>query len=182
MVLAGTGNDLIEQLADSGRIDLDELAPGEGLIQLVPQAFGSKPALVLTGADEAGAERALEQLAIGLPNLADRGKDRPTVDDVERGLWDALAGHSPLGQAGTGMYKLARIAQALSDEEITSASVLMSVEDADAGLASWVEARAVDLLGTTEVDVSIDNRNVLAASTTIYEESLTLPSEVDRFR
>lgn len=182
MVLAGTGNDLIEQLADSGRIDLDELAPGEGLIQLVPQAFGSKPALVLTGADAAGAERALEQLAIGLPNLADRGKDRPTVDDVERGLWDALAGHTPLGQAGTGMYKLGRIAQALSGEEITSASVLMSVEDADAGLASWVETRAVDLLGTTEVDVSIDNRNVLAASTTIYEESLTLPSEVDRFR
>ena len=182
MVLAGIGNDLIEQLADSGRIDLDELAPGEGLIQLVPDAFGSKPALVVTGADEAGAERALEGLAIGLPNLSDRGKDRPTVDDVEQDLWDALAGHTPLGQAGTGMYKLGRIAQSLSGEQITSASVLMSVEDADDGLASWVEARAVDLLGTTEIDVTIDNRDVLEASTTIYEASLTLASEVDRFR
>ncbi len=182
MVLAGTGNGLIEQLADSGRIDLDELAPGEGLIELVPDAFGSKPALVVTGADEAGAERALQQLAVGFPNLAERGKDRPTVDDVERGLWDALAGHTPLGQAGTGMYKLGRIAQSLSDEQLTSASVLMSLEGADVGLASWVQARAVDLLGTSQVDVTIDNRDVLAASTTIYEESLTLPSEVERFR
>ena len=49
MVLAGTGNRLTQELADSGRIDLAALAPGEGLIQLVPEAFGSKASLVVTG-------------------------------------------------------------------------------------------------------------------------------------
>lgn len=182
MVLAGTGNHLIDELADSGRVDLGALAPGEGLIQLVPDAFGSKSALVVTGADAAGAEHALEQLAIGFPNLAERGKDRPTVDDVEGRLWDALSGHTPLGQAGTGMYKLGRIARSLAGERLRSASVLMSVEKSDPGLEAWVRTRASELLGTDDVDVTIDDRDVLAASTTIYDESLTLPSEVDRFR
>ena len=182
MVLAGTANHLTDQLSDSGRIDLDALGAGEGLIQLVPQAFGSKSALVVTGSDEAGAERALEQLAVGFPNLGARGKDRPTVDDVERGLWDALAGHTPLGQAATGMYKLRRIARGLAEEELSSASVLMSVEKADDELAAWVEARATEILETSQVEVMIDNRDVSNASTTIYEESLTFPSEVDRFR
>ena len=83
------------------------------MIQLVPDAFGSKSALVVTGSDDVGAERALRQLAIGFPHLGERGKDRPTVHDVESELWDALSGHTPLGQAATGMYKLNRIGQAL---------------------------------------------------------------------
>ena len=182
MVLMGTGNPFTDQLADSGAIDVATLAPGEGLIELVPDAFGSKSALVVTGADEAGAERALEQLAVGFPHLSERGKDRPTVEDVETGLWDALAGHTPLGQAATGLYKLGRIGETLGEEQITSASVLMSVEHADEGLEAWVQSRAMEILGTSDVDVTIDNRDVLNASTIIYEESLTLPSEVDRFR
>ncbi|HBD99523.1 MAG TPA: hypothetical protein DC060_15165, partial [Gemmatimonadetes bacterium] len=64
MVLAGTENQLTDQLADSGLIDVEALGAGEGLIQFVPEAFGSKPSFVITGADEIGAERALEQVAI----------------------------------------------------------------------------------------------------------------------
>ncbi|MDX1493503.1 MAG: M14 family metallopeptidase, partial [Longimicrobiales bacterium] len=179
MILAGSGNPLTTQLADSGRIDLD-LAPGEGLIELVPDAFGSKPSLVLTGADAAGAERALEQVALTFPNLAARGDDRPTVDDVERDLWDALSGHSPAGQAAIGLYKLDRIASKLDTVSLSSASVLMSVEKADPGLADYVADRAADRLGIADIEVIIDDRDVLAAGT-IFHEAIALPSEVDRF-
>ena len=184
LVLAGVDNALTRQLADSAKIDTGSLAPGEGLIQVVPAAFGSKPALVVSGADAAGAERALDQLARTFPHLEERGDDRPTVDDVERGLWDALSGHSPVGQAATGLYKLGRIADKLADRQIARADVLMSVEKADPGLEAYVRARAAEALGISDaaaVDVTVDDRDVQRAAT-IFADTLALPSEVDRFR
>ncbi|WP_420636954.1 M14 family metallopeptidase [Candidatus Palauibacter sp.] len=181
LVLAGVDNPLTQQLADSARIDLGALGPGEGLIQLVPEAFGSKPALVVTGADAAGAERALDQLALTFPHLAERGGDRPTVDDVERGLWDALSGHAPAGQAATGLYKLGRIAAELAERQIARAHVLMSVEKADPRLEAYLRDRAAGALGLADIGVTIDERDVQRAAT-VFADTLTLPSEVDRFR
>ena len=180
LVLVGTENRFIDQLADSGLIDIAALEPGEGLIQIVPDAFGSKSSLVVTGHDEVGALRALEQVALTFPHLAERGKDRPTVDDVEQEVWDALAGYSPVGQAAIGLYKLDRIAEKLSDVTIVSARVLMSVEKADDGLSEYVRARASSSLGTDNLEVLIDDRDVQKAAT-IFEETKTLSSEVDRF-
>ena len=180
LVLTGVENPKTDELADSGRIDLTPLGVGEGLIQLVPDAFGSKSAFVVTGADAAGAERALKQVAETFPNLSTRGRDRSTVDDVERELWDALSGHSPAGQAAIGLYKLDRIGEALSDRSLRSAEVLISVEKADPGLAAEVRGRAVQALGTTDVSVSVDNRDVQAADT-IFTEPIEIEGEVARF-
>jgi hypothetical protein len=180
MVLVGFGNEFTDELADSGRIDVSGLQEGEGLIELVPGAFGSKSALVITGGDEEAATRALEQVAITFPNLSERGKDRPTVDDIETDLWDALSGHSPVGQAAIGLYKLDQLGASLQNESLSSASVLMSVEKADPGLQALVEARAAAALGLADVEVTIDDRDVQNAAT-IFQESVTFPSEVDRF-
>jgi hypothetical protein len=180
MILVGRENSHTDRLADSARIDVASLAPGEGLIQVVPKAFGSKSSLVVTGADDAGTSRALDQVALTFPNLSERGKDRPTIDDVEQDLWDALAGHAPVGQAAIGLYKLDRIGAALQEEGLTSASVVFSVEKAAPGLEAFVEGRAASALGLREVDVTIDDRDVMKAAT-IFEDTRTLPSEVDRF-
>jgi len=183
MVLAGTANRLTRQLADSARVDLAALAPGEGLVQLVPKAFGDKPALVVTGADSAGATRALEQVALTFPHISERGKDRPTLDTVEQELWDALAGYAPVGQAAIGLYKLDRIARTLADVDMSTARVLLSVEKAEPGLASYVRTRAAAALGldASEVEVTVDDRDVERAET-ILDTSRTFPSEVERFR
>jgi len=180
MVLAGAGNALTSELADSARIDVASLQPGEGLIELVPDAFGSKSALVVTGADAGGADRALEMVALTLPHLAERGDDRPTIDDVERELWDALSGHSPVGQAAIGLYKLGRLAEKLDSVDVVAASVLMSVEKAAPGLADHVAKAASSALDLADVDVLIDDRDVLSAAT-IFHEAITFPSEIDRF-
>ncbi len=182
MVLAGRDNPLTTQLADSGRVDLGSLAAGEGLIELVPKAFGDKPALVVTGADSPGSARALEQVALTFPNLGERGKDRATVDDVEQEVWDALAGYSPVGQAAIGLYKLDRIVAGLGEEDVTSARVLFSVEGADTALAPYVRARAAAALGldATAVEVTVDDRDVQRAGT-VFEETATFASELDRF-
>jgi hypothetical protein len=184
MVLVGTDNRLMRQLADSGKVALDSLSlsAGVGLIELVPKAFGDKSALVVTGADSAGAARALEQVAIGFPNLGERGKDRPTVDDVEQEVWDALAGYSPVGQAAIGLYKLDRIGLHLADRTLASASVLMSIEHADSGMAGYVRSRAAAALRipAADVAVTIDDRDVRNART-IFEDVRDFPSEIERF-
>ena len=180
LVLAGTGNPLTQQLADSGRVDLAGLQPGEGLIQLVPDAFGSKPSLVVTGGDAAGARRALDHLALTLPHLDARGDDRPTLDHVEYEVWSTLSGHSPAGQAAIGLYKLDRILADLAGRDLAAAEVLISVEKPDPGLADLVRERAA-ALGAGELDVIIDDRDVQNAALHLLG-TITLPSEVDRFR
>jgi len=180
LVLTGIDNRHTDQLADSGSIDVAALAPGEGLIQLVPDAFGSKSSFVITGADEAGASRALEQVAITFPNLSARGKGLPTVDDVEQELWDVLSGYAPVGQAAIGMYKLDRIGEALAETDVVSARVILSVEKADEGLADYLRPRAAAALGTQNLEIIVDDRDV-QNSAPIFEDTRTLPSEVDRF-
>ncbi len=180
LVLAGTDNPLTEQLADSGRIDLAGLQAGEGLIQLVPAAFGAKPALVVTGGDSAGARRALEHLAVTLPHLDARGDDRRTLDEVERELWSTLSGRSPAGQAAIGLHKLDRILADLAGRDLAAVEVLVSVEKPDSGLAAFVRERAATL-GADRLAVIVDDRDVQNAAP-IFAESLTLPSEVERFR
>jgi hypothetical protein len=180
MLLVGTENHLTDQLVDRGLIDLEGLAPGEGLIEVVPDAFGSKSSLVVSGSDDAGASRALEQVALTFPHLSARGKDRPTVDQVEQDLWDALAGYSPVGQAAISMYKLDQIGKQLADVEVASARVLLSVEKADKGLAVYLQNRAATALGTENIEVVVDERDVQRAAP-LFEESRVLTSEVDRF-
>ncbi|MYH49766.1 MAG: hypothetical protein F4151_09640, partial [Gammaproteobacteria bacterium] len=103
-----------------------------------------------------------------------------TLDHVEQALWSALSGRSPAGQAAIGIYKLDRILADLADRDLAAAEVLVSVEKPDPGLADLVRERAT-ALGAGELDVIIDDRDVQNAAP-IFSESITLPSEVDRFR
>jgi hypothetical protein len=157
-----------------------ELAPGEGSIEVVPAAFGEKPALVISGGDEAGVERALGQVAVRFPHVWDRGKDRTTIDDVEMDLWKFFSGRSPDGQAAIGLYKLDRLVAELSGKSLRSARVLVSLEKPDAGLGALVEERA-RALGASSLEVEIDDRDVQNART-VFEEGFSVPWEVDELR
>src|SRR5207248_11092902 len=40
-ILVGRSNDLVQQLVKLGKVRLDDLKPGEGVVQIVPKAFGA---------------------------------------------------------------------------------------------------------------------------------------------
>ena len=190
-VLVGSDNPHITELVDSGTISIDDLAPGHGLIEVVPDGFGGKLALVVTGADAEGATAATKRLAEVFPNVSVRGDGAPTFDDIEQELWATLSGYTPAGQAAFGLYKLDEVIAELAEEmaaageEIASAEILMSLEKSSDGIADFVRDRALARFrGSTasapDITVTIDNRDVQNAAT-IIDDQFEVPSEVDRF-
>ena len=178
-VLVGSDHPLIVELADSGKISTGDISPGHGLIEVVPDAFGSKPALVVTGVDHAGATMATKRLAEVFPHVSTRGDDTPTFDDIEYELWGTLSGHTPASQAAIGLYKLDQIVAGLAGEDITGADILVSLEKPADGFSDAVRARTA-ALAPSDITVTIDDRNVENAAT-IFDEPFEVPSEVDRF-
>ena len=178
LVVIGTAgeNPLLADLA------VPDLGAGEGFVGVIPEAFGKKPALAITGGDQAGLSRALYQTAVGLPHLdaANRRKDHPTVDAVEFNTWKFLTQRSPGGQAAAALYKLERIAAEVSHLGIESSKILLSVKDPAPGLDDFVAA-AAERLGLGDATVELDDRNVDNAAV-IHEEEFAVPSEVEEFR
>lgn len=176
---------LIAQLADSGKLALTDLPAGHGLIELVPDAFGGKPSLVVTGADRAGTAVAAKQLAEVFPHVSERGDDAPVLDEIEYALWGALSGHTPAGQAAAGLYKLDRIVEELVARDdlvagLASVDVLVSLEKPGDRYEALVRERAA-ALGADRLGVAIDDRDVENAAV-IFDDAFQVPSEVDRFR
>ncbi len=182
LVVIGTEHPLIEQMLDDGKLSEERIASltaGEGLIEVVPDAFGKKRALLVTGGDAAGVARALEQLAQTFPNLSERGKDRNTVEDVELAVWRFLAQRSPGGQAAAALYKLDRMVEELEGKQIESARVTVSLEKIEPGLEALVRSRMASL-GIVDLQVKIDDRDVQNAAV-IIDERIEIASEVDEF-
>ncbi|HSF15765.1 MAG TPA: M14 family metallopeptidase [Vicinamibacteria bacterium] len=156
-----------------------DLTAGEGYIGIVSGAFGEKPAVVVTGGDDSGVERALEQMAVRFPNVWERGKDRTTLDDVEMEIWKFFSGRSPAGQAAIALYKLDRLVDALSAKDVRAAKVLVSLEKPDPAFERFVAERA-QAIAPGSVEVVIDDRDVTRART-VFEENFVVPSEVNDF-
>jgi Zinc carboxypeptidase len=155
------------------------LTAGEGEIRVIPEAFGTRSAVFISGGDDAGVERALEQVAVRFPHIWERGKDRTTLDDVEMDLWKFFSGRSPAGQAATALYKLDRLVAGLEGKSVKTATVTVSIEKPEPGFDDLVRERA-RALGAETVDVVLDDRDVQNAGT-IFEETFDVPSEVGQF-
>ena len=182
LVLIGSTHPLIAELVDveDSDVELPELAPGQGWIKVVPEAFGDKTAVLVLGGDANGLDRALRQLAERLPHLWERGKDRSTVEDVEEALWRAVSSRSPAGQAATALYKLETIAARLDGLDLETAVVNVFVEKADPEFEAFLSSRAAELITADDLDVSVGNIDVQDGQLLIDEE-IVIDSEVDEF-
>jgi hypothetical protein len=73
LVLIGIHHPLVDQLATEGKFTRPSLKAGERLVQVVHKAFGEKGAVIVTGADARGLNRALAQVAATFPHIWQRG-------------------------------------------------------------------------------------------------------------
>jgi hypothetical protein len=181
LVLIGVTHPAVEQLIKNHKWERPALQPGEGLIQLVKKAFGEKSALIVTGGDAAGVDRAVHQLSEKLPHIWARGKDRTTLDDVEDDLRKFVAGRSPAGQASMSLYKLDKLAETLQSKDLSSAHVKVFVEKAADGLADVVRREAAAKLKTSSPAV-VDVQNLdVQKGRALVTDDFDVPSEVDEF-
>jgi zinc carboxypeptidase len=180
LVLIGQSHPIVETLIKNHKWERPPLEPGEGLIQVVRKAFGEKSALIVTGGDAAGVDRAVRQLAERFPHIWARGKDRTTLDDVEDQLRRFVAGRTPAGQAAIGLYKLGKVAESLRDKDLASAHVKMFVEKAVDGLPEIVRADAAAAIKAVSLDVDVQNLDVQKGRPLINDE-FEIPSEVEEF-
>ncbi|HXI30302.1 MAG TPA: hypothetical protein VNG89_17810, partial [Vicinamibacterales bacterium] len=180
LVLIGTAHPIVEELIEKKKMERPSLQPGEGLIELVKKAFGEKSAIVVTGGDAAGVNRAVHQLAETFPHIWQRGKDRTTLDDVEDDVRKFIAGRSPSGQAAMSLYKLEKLAGQVNGKDLASASVKVFVEKADSGLADLVKETAAKLIKAPSLAVDVQNLDVQKGRPIVTDE-FDVPSEVDDF-
>ena len=180
LVLVGTSHPVVDQLIKNKKWEAPSLQPGEGLIQLVKKAFGEKSALIVTGGDAAGVNRAVHQLAETFPHIWQRGKDRTTLDDVEEDVRKFIAGRSPAGQAAMSLYKLDKLAAQLRGKDLVSAQVKVFVEKAADGFVDLVTREAASKIGTPSLGVDVQNLDVQKGRVLINDE-FDVSSEVDEF-
>jgi hypothetical protein len=180
LVLVGTAHPLFDQLAQNHKWERPSLQPGEGLIQLVKKAFGEKSALVVTGGDTAGVDRAARQLAERLPHIWQRGKDRTTLDDVEDDVRKFVAGRSPAGQAAMSVYKIDTIAEQLKAKDLAAVDVSVYVEKAADGFSDFLKRELPSKFKTTSLAVAVQNMDVQKGRTLLSDE-FDIPSEVEDF-
>jgi hypothetical protein len=179
LVVIGTSHPVIDSLIKNHKWEPPSLQPGEGLIQIVKKAFGEKSALIVTGGDPAGVDRAVRQLAEKFPHVWARGKDRTTLDDVEDEVRKFAAGRSPAGQAAMALYKLDKLAEQLQGKDLASAHVKVFVEKAAERLATVVTQEATAKINAP-VTVDVQNLDVQKGRTLVSDE-FEIPSEVDEF-
>jgi hypothetical protein len=187
LVLIGTANPLIERLVAEKKFDRTDLKPGEGVVSVVRKAFGDKSAVVVTGADTAGMQRAVSHFAQRMPHVWARGKDRPTLDDVEEEVRRFFGGRTPAGQAAIGIYKLDRILQDLPPaSELKSVVVGMNVDRPSRGFSDYVLRHVEQRLQGVRVTAAVDGRDVRSAlpSSVVAPRvggEFAIPSEADEF-
>src|SRR5262249_21093563 len=177
-ILVGRSNALVERLVKLGRARLDDLQPGEGVVQIVPKAFGNATATVVAGADSAGTEAAASYLGRRVPYVWDNARGSMSLADVALQTNRFLQARSAAGQASMADAELDAIAAEVRDKTLESIDVKLFVEKADPALDKYVAER----LRRAGVAAPVKATSVgITDPVTVFDDTLQVPWEVDDF-
>lgn len=177
LVLFGSGNRFTEQLRRTGRI-AEAPKPGTGRIEVVSAAFGSAPAVVVSGGDEAGGEAAADYLARRLPHVWNIRRGEPTLDDVATRVGALIDGRTAAGQAALALGGLDRILDSLDEEALDSIDVQAFLEQRSPALETFLADAVRQRIKAGRVSVSSLG---LRDPVTVFTDKPALDWEVDRF-
>jgi hypothetical protein len=182
-ILIGRDNRLVQDLVKIGRADLTDLQPGDGVIQVVPRAFGGVTATVVAGADTAGTEAASRYLARHVPFVWDTRRGALSIADVKTELARFLGARSGAGQASQALVELEAITRELSLREgglaaLEGVDIKVFLEQADAGFDAFLTAQLGKSLAPANLSVKSE---AITAPTPVIDETLEIPWEVDEF-
>jgi len=177
-ILVGRSNALVERLAKIGRARLDDLQPGEGVVQVVPRAFGNATATVVAGADAAGTEAAASYLARRMPYVWDNARGSTTLADAALQANRFLQARTAAGQASQIDAELDALAADLKERTLDSLDVKLFVEQADPSLEKYVADRLQRAGVKAPAKVTSSG---ITDPVTVFDDTLQVPWEVDDF-
>ena len=179
-ILVGRDNRLVRDLIKIGRARIDDLRPGEGVVQIVPKAFGDVTATVVAGADGAGTEIAAQYLARRVPYIWDTRRGATSFADLRTDLGKFLGGKSGAGQASQAVRELEQITADLraQNKPLTSFDATLSLEAANPALDAYLTRQLEATWPGTKISIQ---SQAITAPTPVIEETLDVPWEVDEF-
>jgi len=93
-------------MVKTGKTRLDDLKPGDGLIQLVPRAFGNSTAVVVAAPDAAGTEAASLYVARRIRYLWDAMRGAFSLSDLKTDVARFLQARNAARQASHALGEL----------------------------------------------------------------------------
>jgi hypothetical protein len=176
-ILIGRTNELTQRLTKIGRARLDDVKPGEGVVQVIPHAFGAGAATVVAGADAAGTEAAALYLARRTPYVWDNTRGALSYDDVSDETGKFLAGRSAAGQASQALHELDAVLDDLAGKKIASLDAKLYLESANPGLDKYLAERIEQRL---KIQPKVSSQ-AMTDPVPVIDETFDVPWEVDDF-
>jgi hypothetical protein len=177
-ILVGRSNALVERLVKIGKARIEDLQPGEGVVQIVPRAFGNASATVVAGPDAAGTEAAALYLARRVPYVWSNTRGSTTLAEVALQTNRFLQARTAAGQASQIDIELDAIAAEVKDKALDSIDVRLFVEQKDPALEQYV----ADKLQRAGIKVAPKvSSSGITDPVTVFDDTLQVPWEVDDF-
>ncbi|MGH9142358.1 MAG: hypothetical protein ACRD2I_14595, partial [Vicinamibacterales bacterium] len=177
-ILVGRSNALVDRLVKIGRARLDDLKPGDGVVQVVPKAFGTTTATVVAGLDVAGTDAAASYLARRVPFVWDNARGSIRLQDVALQTNRFLQARSAVGQASQIDTEIDAIAAELKGKTLESVDVKLFIERADPALDTYVADKMKRAGVTAPVKVSSTG---ITDPVTVFDDTFKVPWEVEEF-
>ncbi|MBI4471060.1 MAG: hypothetical protein HY646_00225, partial [Acidobacteria bacterium] len=171
-ILVGRANELTDRLVKIGKARTDDLKPGEGVVQIVPKAFGNATATVIAGADDAGAEAAAQYLARRVPYVWDIQRGAPSFTDLAIQTNKFLQARNAAGQASQAIGELADALRTLKGKTIESVDVKLFLEEANSAFEGFVARQVQEAIKPGALTVSSQGRN---EPIPVFEDKLDIP-------
>lgn len=176
-ILVGRDNALTRDLIAAGKAA--PFAPaGEGVVELVPQAFGDATATLVRGGDPAGTTAAALYLARRMPFIWDTRPGAATLGDVKAEAANFLAARSGAGQAARATIELDRMVGEIGVRPAAIDATLY-LDQANPALATYLQRKLRSLAPGAAVSVATRG---MAEPVDVFDDSVTLPWEGDAFR
>lgn len=178
-ILVGRDNRLVRDLEKIGRVRFDDLEPGEGAVQVVPNAFGSVTATTVAGADAGGTEAASMYVARRLPYVWDNARGAVSLGDVRTELAQFLEGRSSAGQASQAWHELRTLMRTLEGETVEFLEAKLFLDSVDPAFDAFLRERLAAALKGAKITVSSE---AVTAAVPVVDETIDVPWEVDDVR
>jgi len=156
-----------------------EIAPGEGVVRIVPRAFGNFPAIAVMGGDAAGVNAAAMYFARSVPYLWRPRRGEVSFTQIEDELSAFFRARSSAGQAAAAIGALESTLESIKTNDVDTIDAKVYLEEENRELGPFLESLLKKRFSAARVTATAPSRY---GPVLVFEETPELGWEVDELR